>query len=106
MIGRLAAEAAENAPNVIGLLLQWGVPGLVVALMLLGWLVPKPSHEQMRTDRDAWKDAYERERDAHQATRDAFVDASRSAGAAVETARTATGLLDRLGHPSNPGAMT
>lgn len=99
-----AAEAASNPPDLISSILQWGVPGVVVALLLLGWLVPKGAHEQMKVDRDKWQDAYERERDAHSATRDALADASRSAAAAVETARTTTGLLTHLGHsPARPG---
>ena len=99
----LAAEGADSAPNVLGAILQWGVPGVVLLLILLGWLVPKGAHAQIVNDRDAWKAAYEKERDAHQATRDALADSSRSAVAAVETARTTAGLLDRLGH-AYPGA--
>ncbi|MFF0822419.1 hypothetical protein ACFYUR_18815 [Micromonospora haikouensis] len=104
MLIRWAADAGSADPsNVFGAILQWGVPGIVLVLILLGWLIPKGAHEQMKADRDTWRSAYETERDAHQATRDAFIDASRAANAAVETARTATGLLDKLGHPTHPG---
>jgi hypothetical protein len=100
MISFWAAEAATSPPDLITAILQWGVPGVVVALLLLGWLIPKGAHEQMKSDRDDWKTAYEKEREAHAATRDALADASRSAAAAVETARTTTGLLSHLGHSS------
>ncbi len=104
MLHHLAAEAASNPPDLITSILQWGVPGVVVVLLLLGWLIPKGAHEQMKIDRDQWKDAYEREREAHAATRDALADASRAAAAAVETSRTTTTLLSTLGHStSRPG---
>ncbi len=106
MIHLWAAEAATtNPPDLITAILQWGVPGVVIVLLLLGWLIPKGAHEQMKTDRDKWQEAYERERDAHAETRDALADASRSAAAAVETARTTTGLLTHLGHSTGrPGS--
>ena len=94
-----AAEASDS-PDLISAILQWGVPGVVVALLLLGWLIPKGAYEQMKADRDEWKAAYEREREAHAATRDALAEASKAAAAAVETARTTTALLSHLGHPS------
>ena len=100
-----AAEATSNPPDLIASILQWGVPGVVVALLLLGWLIPKGAHEQMKADRDEWKAAYEREREAHAATRDALAEASKAAAAAVETARTTTALLSHLGHPAaRPGS--
>jgi len=102
---RLAGEAAANSPpDLITAILQWGVPGVVVLLLLLGWLVPKGAHEQMKADRDEWKAAYDKERLAHEATRDALADAARAAAAAVENARTTTALLTNLGHTTiRPG---
>ena len=101
----LAAEAAtSNPPDLITAILQWGVPGVVVALLLLGWLVPKGAYEQMKSDRDKWQAAYEKEREGHEATRDALADSARSASAAVETARTTTQILSSLGHSAaRPG---
>lgn len=101
----LAADAAANPPDLISSILQWGVPGVVVALLLLGWLIPKGAYEQMKADRDDWRAAYEKERAGHDATRDALAEASRSAAAAVETARTTAQLLSHLGHnAARPGA--
>lgn len=98
MFHLLAEATAADPPDLITSILQWGVPGVVVVLLLLGWLVPKGAHEQMIADRDDWRDAYQKEREAHGATRDALAEASRAAAAAVETARTTTGLLSHLGH--------
>ncbi len=99
-----ADDASAGSPDLISAILQWGVPGVVVALLLLGWLIPKGAHEQMKADRDDWKSAYEREREAHAATRDALAEASKAAAAAVETARTTTALLSHLGPPAaRPG---
>lgn len=98
----IAVDAPAASTDIIGQVLQWGLPGTIIVLLLLGWLVPKGSYEQMRTDRDAWQTAYEKEREAHGITRDALVDANRSAGAAIETARTTTAILSTLGHVPHP----
>lgn len=104
LLDRILAEAAPAAAptDIFGQVLQWGVPGVIVILLLMGWLIPKGSHEQMKVDRDHWQAAYEKERDAHAVTRDALVDANRAAGAAVETARTTTAILSSLGHIPHP----
>ena len=100
----IADATSDSPPDLIAAILQWGVSGVVVALLLLGWLVPKGSHQEMKSDRDEWRNAYEKEREAHQATRDALAEASKAASAAVETARTATALLSTLGHAAaKPG---
>jgi hypothetical protein len=100
-----ADAASPSPPDLITAVLQWGVPGVVVALLLLGWLIPKGAHEQMKADRDDWRSAYEKEREGHAATRDALAEASKAASAAVETARTATALLSHLGHATaRPGS--
>ena len=93
---------AAAPTDVLGQVLQWGLPGTIIILLLLGWLVPKGSYEQMRADRVDWQRAYEQEREAHQITRDALVDANRAAAASVETARTTTAILSTLGHAPNP----
>lgn len=98
MFHQLTAEAAGSSPDFVSTIIQWGPPGVVLVLLLTGMLITKGAHEQMKADRDEWRGAYEKERDAHAATRDALADASRAAAAAVETSRTATGLLSHLGH--------
>ncbi len=72
---------------------------MVIVLLLTGVLVTKGNHEDVKSERDRWRAAYERECEAHDQTREALAESSRSASAAVETARTTTGLLSHLGHP-------
>lgn len=102
MFTLLAAEA--SSPDFVATLLQWGPPGVIIVLLLTGMLVTKGAYEQMKTDRDRWEAAYSKEQDAHATTRDALADTSRSAAAAVETARTTTQILSSLGHSTaRPG---
>ncbi len=99
-----AAEAAPAAGDWVANLLQWGPPGVVIVLLLTGVLITRGNHEDVKNDRDQWRAAYERECEAHDETRTALAEANRSAAAAVETARTTTGLLSHLGHPSRSGS--
>lgn len=101
-----AAEAATTAaPDYISTILQWGPPGVVIVLLLTGVLVTRGNHEDVKAERDRWRQAYERECSAHDETRQALAESSRAASAAVETARTTTGLLSHLGHPpARPGS--
>ena len=84
--------------NAVTYLLNYGVLGIMVILILLGQLVPKATLAFMRTDRDEWKKAYEGEVSAHAQTRDALKEQIIRSEAAIETAKTATALLNRLGH--------
>jgi hypothetical protein len=80
-------------------LLKTGGPfGIVLVLMVTGFLVTKGAHDDMRADREAWRAAFETERAAHQTTREALTEEARRADAAVEAAKLANNLLDRLGH--------
>ncbi len=100
-----AAEAAANSPDFVATILQWGPPGVVIVLLISGILVTKGNHDDVKAERDRWRSAYEKECDAHDETRNALAEAGRSAAAAVETARTTTGLLSHLGHPpARPGS--
>ncbi len=102
MIHLWAAEAAP-ATDYVQTILQWGPPGVVIVLLLSGVLITKGNHDDDKNDRDQWRSAYEKECEAHDETRTALAEANRSAAAAVETARTTTGLLSHLGHPSRSG---
>ncbi len=99
-----AAEVAPAAADWVTTILQWGPPGVVIILLLSGVLVTKGHHDAVVTDRDQWRQAYEREVEAHDETRTGLVEANRSAAAAVETARTTTGLLSHLGHTPRSGS--
>jgi hypothetical protein len=96
----LLAEAAGTSPDYAATILQWGPGGVVLALLLSGLLITKGSHEDVKAERDRWRDAYEKERSGHELTREALADSSKSAAAAVETAKTTAALLTHLGHPA------
>jgi hypothetical protein len=82
----------------VNYLLNYGVLGVLVLLLLLGLVVPKPNVDDVKADRDMWRSAYETESQAHQTTRDALAAANERAEAAVETARTANAILASLQH--------
>lgn len=60
--------------------------------------------KEARIERDAWKEAYDQERQARQSEHDALVIANDRAEAAVESARTTQKLLDYIatGQQSSP----
>lgn len=97
MEGAVVLAAAE--PDLMAPLIQYGPLGIVLLLILVGLLVPKGSVEQIRIDRDEWREAFRSEQKAHQATRDALAEANGRADAAVEAARTTASMLRDLGHP-------
>ena len=94
----LWAATEPAMPDVVTPLLQYGLPGLVVALFLLGWLIPKGVHESVKAERDQWRKAWETEQSAHQITRSALAEANGRADAAVEAAKTAAATLSALHH--------
>lgn len=103
MIAGVPPWAADPvSPDVVTPLLQYGLPGLVVVLFLLGWLIPKGVYESVREERDKWRQAWETEQAAHQLTRATLAEANARADAAVEAARTAASTLRALGHMTAP----
>jgi hypothetical protein len=92
--------AGDATPDLLTPLVQYGPLGIVLLLILVGLLVPKGSVEQIKIDRDEWRDAFRAEQKAHQSTRDALAEANGRAEAAVEAARTTAGMLRDLGHPN------
>ncbi|MEV6436330.1 hypothetical protein [Streptomyces anulatus] len=97
----LAAAEAGGGPDiskVVGQLLQYGVVGLVVVLLILGVLVPKWAMNNLIADKDGWRAAYETERDAHQATRQQLAAAQASAEVATEQGQAMVRLLEEFGH--------
>lgn len=85
-------------PDVLTPLLQYGLPGLIVLLFLLGWLIPRGVHESVKAERDQWRKAYETEQAAHQITRSALAEANGRSDAAVEAAKMAASTLRALQH--------
>lgn len=64
------AEPTSNSPDLVGFLLQYGIPGFVIAALLLGLLWAKPAVDRVIRDKDsviaqliADKDKAERQRD-------------------------------------------
>ncbi len=106
MLSYLLAEAADpasGAPEYLTQILQWGPPGVVIVLIVMGVLIPKGAHEQMKQDRDDWKSAYDRECEAHDATRNALVELTRVGEANLQASQTALALLQNLGHIARRG---
>lgn len=87
-------------PDLLDLIKTWGPPGIFLALLLMGFVHTKSAHDDVKADRDAWKTAFEREQDGHSKTREALSEEARRGDAAVEAAKLANTLLDRLGHRS------
>lgn len=82
--------------TVLGYLLNYGPLGLVLVFILVGWLVPRGSVAQIIKDRDAWREVAAQERAARQAAELALEEAGRRAEVAIEVARTANALLEKL----------
>jgi hypothetical protein len=73
---------------------NWGALGGVLFLIIAGMLVPKRAHEDTKAEAANWRAAYDDERKAHQATRDALVLANERTEAAVEAAKLTRMLLE------------
>jgi hypothetical protein len=91
--------------DLAGYLLNYGVLGIMCLLLLLGWMVPKPTVDgiretltRVRADRDEWRQAYMTEASAHATTREALKEERDRAEVAVETAKVSNSLLASLGH--------
>lgn len=65
----------DPQPDPLSGLLQYGVLGLVIVALLLGWLWPRPSVDQLRKDKEAAETRAERA----EAQRDALASQLREA---------------------------
>ncbi|MEU2877425.1 hypothetical protein [Streptomyces sp. NPDC007070] len=73
--------------------------------MILGVIVPEYVLGDRTADRHKRPEEFEKERDAHQATRERLAKAEECGNVAVEQGRTVTHLLEECGHrPVPPGA--
>ena len=104
---RSLAAAEDSGPDIgklIGQFAQYGIVGVVVVLLILGIIVPRYVMNNLTADRDSWRQAFERERDAHDLTRQQLAKAEERGDVAVEQGKTLTHLLEELGHrPQLPG---
>jgi hypothetical protein len=73
-----------------------GLVLLAIVSVFRGWLVTRREADSYRTDRDAWKTAYEKERDARKEQGDQLVEL-------LETAKATEQLLNAI--PRIGGAM-
>jgi hypothetical protein len=76
--------------------LNLGVLGIVFWLFVGGKLHASSELDRITTDKDQWREAYEEERAAHRATREALAVANERAEAAVESARVTNKLLEAV----------
>lgn len=84
-------------PDILGVLLNAGLAGLVLVLFLKGWLYGKPSMDKAGKDADQWRKLYETERAAHELTRKGHTEETRAAlTSAAEGSQTAAALLAEI----------
>jgi hypothetical protein len=94
----IAATASPSSDQLVSTLITWGPGGVVLALIIFGVLDTKRPREMAEADRDSWKEAFVKEQDAHQKTREALARAEERSEAATEAASTTAALLEELGH--------
>ncbi|WP_030661545.1 hypothetical protein [Streptomyces cellulosae] len=82
----------------IGQFAQYGIAGVVVVLLILGVIVPKYVMNDLTADRDKWREAFEKEREAQQLTREQLAKDEERGDVAIEQGKTLTALLQGLGH--------
>lgn len=111
----LAAGTTSDTPSVsltdvgklLGTLVSAGVAGIGLFAFIMGWIVPRSTHQEAQAQRDDWKAMYEHERDSHQATRDAMLLAAQRADAGIEAAQVAKMFLEAVrSRQSLPGRDT
>lgn len=88
-------------PEVLNPLLQYGLPGVVILLFLVGWIIPKSMYETLKSELAEVHKALATEQAAHQLTRATLAEANGRADVAVEAARTAASTLKALQHMSD-----
>ncbi|MEU7366635.1 hypothetical protein AB0B92_13730 [Streptomyces hygroscopicus] len=95
-----ADEASDGADmgKLIGEFAQYGPIGVVIVLLIIGVLVPKYVMSALMAEKDNWRLAFEKEREAHQATREQLAKAEERGDVAVEQGKAMTRLLEEFGH--------
>lgn len=84
-------------PNIISLLLNAGLAGVIAFLFLKGWITPKPGTDRMVKEAEQWRKFYESEKTAHDLTRKAHAEETRAAlHAASEGTQVASALLAEI----------
>lgn len=95
MIEYLAADGADLPPYVASFL-NFGAVGALVVLLLLGFLVPKSTYQELKKDRDEWRSTAEKLRQANEALTAALDKANETGAASLEVARMTQALLTSM----------
>lgn len=91
-------RAVGDVTNVdpLGSLLTFGPLGIMVVLILTGYLITKKHADDLRTETTTWRSAYEHERDARRAEHDARLRAEAVAAQSLEQGRILVGLMQKV----------
>lgn len=88
--------SVDTVAKLLAYVVDAGVAGVGLLAFIMGWIVPRSTHQEAQEQRDAWKLMYEHERDSHQATRDAMLLAAQRAEAGIEAAQVAKIFLEAI----------
>lgn len=91
-----ASEVASSILGTVVNVIEAGLGGIGLLAFFYRWIVPGAALDDMKKERDEYKALFEKEREAHQATRDAFAAASQRSDAGVEAARGYAALFRAL----------
>lgn len=84
-------------PNIIGVLLNAGLAGLLLVLFVKGYVAAKPYVDRLAREAEQWRKLYESERASHELTRKGHAEETRAAlSAAAEGSQTAMALLEEI----------
>lgn len=84
--------------SIFAAILQWGPGGIVALLFIFRWIDPKGVRQRLESESETWKQAYFKEQEAHQHTREALAKAESRADVAMDLAKPVTAMLHNLGH--------
>lgn len=92
-----------GSTTILGIVAQGGILGVVLVLVIRGYLVPKPSVDQLRADRDEWHKAYLTSEQARALDEKAMAEQAKSIEVVVALAKTTTqGLFNHAVQPAQP----
>ncbi|MFK0020449.1 hypothetical protein [Streptomyces sp. NPDC090798] len=96
-----AADDSGGGPDIgklIGQFAHYGPAGVFLTLLILGVIVPKYVMSALMTEKDNWREAFEKERDAHKAPRDQLAEAEQRGDVAFAP------LVSLAGHAKRPSS--
>lgn len=87
------------SPDLFTALANYGLAGVVLFLLVFGFLITKAHATDLRAEIDSYRRAFEAEKEAHAKSREALAEALDAVGVAQEQATMTIHLLEALGHP-------